>query len=250
MAGKILLIGEAASLTTAALAAAVEEKGVRAVRTAADAGTIEQEAKDADVLLVFAGDLFGNSPDAAQRLKEICLGGGCLLFVVGYREELSVFETVIPKTLIEREVIRPVENADKLASELCAAAAASARHKGQKHILLVDDDVVFLQMMKSWISSDYRVSVVRSGQQALAFLKAHQPDLILLDYDMPGMSGPQVLEKLWEEHSDVPVFFLTGKCDERSAASAARLEPSGYLLKAAGKEHVLDAVRQFFAEHP
>ena len=49
-------------------------------------------------------------------------------------------------------------------------------------------------MMTRWLKKDYDVTAVGSGEQALAYLKKEQPDLVLLDYEMPDMDGSVVLE--------------------------------------------------------
>ena len=65
----------------------------------------------------------------------------------------------------------------------------------QRSLLLGDDDEDFLAMMTRWLKKDYDVTAVGSGEQALAYLKKEQPDLVLLDYEMPDMDSSVVLEK-------------------------------------------------------
>lgn len=244
---KILLVNYSAPLASDTLEAELRSRGLTVARSGAVVEEIEREASDADAVVLFAGDFIYNTPEVLRRLKAFCLDGVAPLCLAGYREEIAAIETVIPKALVEREFARPIEPA-QLAEKAAAVAVEHETRKGQKTLLLVDDDAVFLQMMQKWLSSKYRVNAVKSGAQALSFVKAHRPDLILLDFEMPDASGPQVLEALRQEpaSASIPVVFLTGKCDERSAESAARLEPDGYLLKAAGKEHVLDFVEDFF----
>ncbi len=248
MAGKILLISSSASATLKALTVELEELGVSVARTGTAVKEVEQEAGGADIFLLFAEDFVCGSPDVIEGIGKLCFGKGRLLCVVGYREELAMIESVVPKNLIEREFIRPLKE-KQFAEELKVLLDANEERKGQKSILLIDDDATFLRMMQDWLSSKYRVSAVKSGTQALSYLKARTPDLILLDYDMPDTQGPQVLELLRENpaSADIPVIFLTGKCDERSEATVARLEPNGYLLKAMGKERVLNEIERFFA---
>ena len=102
--------------------------------------------------------------------------------------------------------------------------------------------------MQKWLSSRYRVTVVKSGTQAITFVGAHTPDLILLDYDMPITPGPQILEMLRSEPNSahIPVIFLTAKDDQESVMRVMRLKPDGYLLKSLGREEILNSVDQFF----
>lgn len=75
--------------------------------------------------------------------------------------------------------------------------------------LIVDDDETFLKTVKNWLSRQYRVTIVTSGAQAMMYVADNQPDLILLDYEMPVTSGPQVLEMLRSEPktAKIPVIF-------------------------------------------
>ena len=133
-------------------------------------------------------------------------------------------------------------------AELQSVINANGKQNAEKYILLVDDDVTFLQMMQSWLGTNYKVAVARSGGQALGYLVGHRADLILLDYDMPGMTGPDVLEALRRELSTacIPVIFLTGKNDRDSVMSVMSLKPDGYILKSTSKEEILATLSKFF----
>ncbi len=84
--------------------------------------------------------------------------------------------------------------------------------------------------------------------QAITYIAAHTPDLILLDYDMPITPGPQIMEMIRSEPNSagIPIIFLTGKSDRESVMNVMRLKPQGYLLKSLSKEEIIAAVDQFF----
>ena len=84
--------------------------------------------------------------------------------------------------------------------------------------------------------------------QAIKLLAKNKVDLILLDYEMPVTSGPQVLEMLRsdEDTSSVPVMFLTGKDDKESVMSVMSLRPDGYILKNIQQGELLERLRDFF----
>lgn len=117
-----------------------------------------------------------------------------------------------------------------------------------KHILLVDDDVTFLKMLQGWLNEKYKITAVKSGMQAIAYMKNHKPDLVLLDYNMPETDGPQVMEMMKNEPetAEIPIVFLTGKSDRESIEAVMRLEPQGYLLKAMSRETMVAAVDSYF----
>jgi CheY-like chemotaxis protein len=118
----------------------------------------------------------------------------------------------------------------------------------RKNILLEDDDSTFLKMVKDWLSTKYRVTIVTSGAQALMYIADNTPDLILLDYEMPVTSGPQVLEMIRSESKvdSIPVIFLTGKGDRESVMKVLALKPDGYLLKSMERLKLIAAIDDFF----
>ena len=61
---------------------------------------------------------------------------------------------------------------------------------------MIDDDPDFLHIMENWLSSSYKVDCSHSGAGALAYLDRKRPDLILLDYEMPGMNGEKVMQSV------------------------------------------------------
>lgn len=87
-----------------------------------------------------------------------------------------------------------------------------------KKILIIDDDKVSLATAKGVLGDDYKVIAVLDGLQALKYLEKNECDLILLDINMPGMNGFEVMEKLkeCEMSSDTPVIFLTSDNDAQT----------------------------------
>ncbi|WP_251317277.1 hemerythrin domain-containing protein [Flintibacter muris] len=106
-----------------------------------------------------------------------------------------------------------------------------AEHKPK--ILVVDDSMTVRQSMKELLSGDYDVSLAESGVAAIRTITLNQPDLVLLDYEMPVCDGRQTLEMLRSDNSfaKLPVIFLTGRSDPESVQKVMALKPAGYLLK-------------------
>ena len=247
MEEKILFIHNRAAFLTGSLEANLKNEKIALLQAEPDIDDIGRKKDEADVFLLFAGEFVYEHPEVLFYLKDLCFGEGKILCVVGYSKELSEVEEVVPKSLIEREFERPID-VKVLSKAMQAILGAKEDRQKRRHILLVDDDVTFLQMMQKWLSSRYRVTVVKSGMQAITFVGAHTPDLILLDYDMPITPGPQILEMLRSEPNSahIPVIFLTAKDDQESVMRVMRLKPDGYLLKSLGREEILNSVDQFF----
>ena len=82
-------------------------------------------------------------------------------------------------------------------------------------ILLVDDEPNNLAVLRKILDSDYKLVFANSGQEALAAVSKHNPALILLDIQMPDISGYQVCETLKKNPytADIPVIFVTTLSD-------------------------------------
>ena len=90
--------------------------------------------------------------------------------------------------------------------------------------------------------------MANSGMNAITFLANNKVDLILLDYEMPVVSGAKVLEMIRSEIAteDIPVMFLTSKSDKDSVMQVLALKPEKYLLKTMPPEDWLSNIRAFF----
>ncbi len=114
-------------------------------------------------------------------------------------------------------------------------------------ILLVDDDEDMLALSARWLEkAGYEVTKAMSGQEALDALKSGGADLVLLDYAIPEMDGPDVLRAIRQDDSlkDTPVFFRTGMDDQEIAEVVAELNPQKVLPKSEGKGALLAAVAE------
>lgn len=108
-----------------------------------------------------------------------------------------------------------------------------AAKQGTRRVLVVDDDVRMVKVIKSFLEGEYQVASAINGSIALRYLEKHTVDLILLDYEMPDMNGPEVLKKIRASAAlaSIPVVFLTGASEQDKILKALSLKPQGYLLK-------------------
>ena len=135
---------------------------------------------------------------------------------------------------------RPVE-IDVLKPAIEKAIAGEKKEKPKKRILIVDDDPAYAGMVREWIMSEYHVDIVTSGSKAIKFLGRHTVDMILLDYEMPDLDGPQVLQVLNQKLATkiIPVIFLTGVGTKEAVQRVMSLKPDGYVLKSTTKEDLI-----------
>ena len=125
------------------------------------------------------------------------------------------------------------------------------REQLKKRILIIDDDPGYLSIVRKWLKDIYKISVANSGLQGIKYLGKNKVDLILLDYEMPVTSGPQVLEMLRsdEDTKSIPVIFLTGKSDKNSVMKVVDLRPEGYLLKSIEREELIQKLQEYFSKN-
>ena len=103
-------------------------------------------------------------------------------------------------------------------------------------ILLVDDDPLFRRALCRSIralrlSREVACREACDGAEALAAIEEHAPALVLLDYQMPGLSGVECLRRIRELRPELPVVMLTGEGDERVAVEAMKAGAMEYLVK-------------------
>ncbi len=247
MAEKILLINQGNALMVNTLLNLLKRAEIETIHIAPEPAGILSEGPRANAIMLFAGDYIYDARKLLIFLKKMCADKGKPLCVMGTEEEIAEIEKTIPKDMIARAFARPAD-VKNIAAELGSLVRSGGSDVQKKHILLVDDDVMFLQAMRNWLSVSYKISATKSGAQAISYLAKNHPDLILLDYEMPLMSGPEVLEKIRSDPNcaDIPVFFLTGRNDSESTSRVIELGPEGFLLKSMSQTDIIAAVDRFF----
>lgn len=145
--------------------------------------------------------------DFCERIQE-CDGK---LIIIGEKKYHHDLDAIIPIIDNYCWFDRPVDVA-QLGNAIKNGSIDLASQSEKKRILIVDDDASYAGMVREWIKDIYRADVVTAGMQAITFLLKNKVDLVLLDYEMPVVDGPQVLQMLRQEPTtkDIPVVFLTG----------------------------------------
>jgi putative two-component system response regulator len=100
-------------------------------------------------------------------------------------------------------------------------------------IMLVDDNLSNLTTGKNLLKDIYQVYTISSGEKLLTLLEKIKPDLILLDIEMPDMSGYEVIRRLKADQAtaDIPVIFLTSYSDPGSELNGLNMGAVDYISK-------------------
>ena len=184
--------------------------------------------------------------DVLGYIRDLVEDRGIRFFVIGTQEEL---DEVIGKKAdyVAQMYTRPVD-LQSLIKTIQKEGEAVDKLKEFKSILIVDDDATALRSMKSLLSTHYKILVANSGMNAITILAKNKVDLILLDFEMPIVNGPKVLEMIRSDPNtaNIPVMFLTAKGDKRSIMEVLRFKPEKYLLKTMLPKDILDSIDEFF----
>ena len=100
-------------------------------------------------------------------------------------------------------------------------------------ILIVDDDALNRIILEKTLSDEHEIYLVTSGEEALAFVKHTQVDLIILDIMMPGMNGYDVLVELKESSLShaIPIIFISANSAHEDEAKGLELGAMDYIVK-------------------
>ena len=113
---------------------------------------------------------------------------------------------------------------------------------------IVDDDAPFRTAIRRVLeASGYRVALFDSAEQLLAELAAGEPGCILLDVRMPGLSGPQLQERLAALGNRLPIVFLTGHGDIPMSVQAIKAGAEDFLTKPVAREKLVASVERALA---
>jgi two-component system KDP operon response regulator KdpE len=118
------------------------------------------------------------------------------------------------------------------------------------NILVVDDEPQIRRVLRSTLTfRGYTISEAKSGEEALEMMRKLKPDLILLDVNLPGISGVETCREI-RRTSDAPIIMLTVRNTERDKVVALDAGADDYVTKPFGIEELLARVRASLRRHP
>ena len=111
-------------------------------------------------------------------------------------------------------------------------------------LLIVDDEPPIRRFLRTALAAQhYRIEEAEDGETALEFLKRNPVDLIVLDLGLPGMDGLEVVRRLRQEGSAIPIVILSSRDDEAGKVAALDLGADDYVSKPFGMEELSARIR-------
>ncbi|MBR1862339.1 MAG: response regulator [Lachnospiraceae bacterium] len=225
----------------------LENAGFEIIRTGDVLEDIAQKQYDTNIYIYYPSGGKERIVPVTHYLVDLSRDNGKSICLIGDQPSISEtkiaagdfkFAGVFPRPVDIRALVLHIQNLANIHFEY------ERRHT----ILVIDDDNDYLTILRNWLKTDYKVSCVRSGIEALLFLDHVQPDLILLDYEMPDLDGYQTIKYIRKNPvtTNIPVIFLTGKNERENVMKVFEQRPDGYLLKTLKKDELLEILHHFF----
>ncbi len=123
----------------------------------------------------------------------------------------------------------------------------------QIKIVMADDHPIVRQGLKQMIETDANLLIVAEagdGETALELIETHQPDVAVLDVDMPKMDGFAVVKELRNRRNNVAVVFLTMHGEAEIFQAALDLDAKGYVLKDSAVTDIIAAIKSVADNRP
>jgi len=119
-------------------------------------------------------------------------------------------------------------------------------------ILIVEDHPIVRAGLRRLLSSDPQIAIweAASGKEALGIFKAHRPDLVILDLNLPGVGGLEVIGRLKAEDAAVRILVLSVHDNALHVTRAMQAGATGYVSKSAPPDEILEAVKRVAAGRP
>ncbi|MCR5590616.1 MAG: response regulator [Lachnospiraceae bacterium] len=120
----------------------------------------------------------------------------------------------------------------------------------KKRILIVDDDIMTLKILKRYLEETYDVVTENAGYRFVDKMTSYEADLILMDLEMPVVNGLQAFEAVLAdpEMKYVPVVFLSGVSNPNLVRELMGMGAAGYLVKTIPKGELLQRLEKIFSE--
>ena len=218
-----------------------------------DIETLIRSLDDIDVLLMYLQDAVLADHKKVSDLFLLCdtlKDKERDMILISSDADYDLFKKSIPALSDFKWFPRPVDM-PMLVGEMEKQIKQRKEASEKKKVLIIDDDTLFASMMGALLKDRYAVDFVEDGMKGISYLVTNKVDMILLDYEMPVVDGPKILEmlRMHPNTSNIPVIFLTGVSTKAGIQRVLSLRPQGYILKSMAGKDLLRTLNDYFEKH-
>lgn len=161
-----------------------------------------------------------------------------VIFVTGKSSRNIVLESI--SVGVDGYLLKPLVK-EQLLAKVNEMLVRQDAMSSKKTILAIDDDVTYLRILNNMLKDNYNVIMINSVKLAMDYMSSHNPDVVLLDYQMPLNSSNTLLGyiKNMSNLSKVPVVMLVGINDRAIVEDTLEKKPDRFLLKPVSKMDML-----------
>ena len=245
---KILLIGNENEFLIKGVQNVMQNNGYDVLIVPPNINSVNAFSKSRKVWLLFV-ESAEDIKDLLVYLKDTVYDKRMQIALVGERLEIQEAAKHLHRENVGKMFERPID-VKSISEGLEELYTAAEEKSGKRRILVIDDDPEYLRRTQQVLHNHYKVYIANSGASVLMLLAKHKVDLILLDYMMPVLDGPKILETLKNEPdtANIPVIFLTGMTDARSVTKGMLLGAENYISKTTAAKDLAAMVADFFAK--
>jgi len=127
----------------------------------------------------------------------------------------------------------------------CAESLSAMAHQLSKLILVVDDDAFQRKVIGQILEAGkYRIALAASGEEAIKTLEKERPAVILMDFEMPGMNGIEVILQIKSiaKYSDIPIIMLTARSDKDVLNASAMAGVIDFIAKPCKRDMLIEKI--------
>ena len=122
-----------------------------------------------------------------------------------------------------------------------------------KKILILEDDFVSRKIVREWlISADYNVEEARDGAEAIVMMNTEIYDLIIVDSDLPVVTGGEFINLLKEdkETNKIPIVVFSSTADEKEIIKLRDMGVDEFMLKSSPSKLIINSIQVILNDHP
>lgn len=177
-----------------------------------------------------------------------------VILLTAYAEKKLVLKAFSNRTIVDI-ITKPWDEEvllDKIRSRLSSSPPLTKPISSPAvKLLALEDDRITIAVYEQWIKGEgFDFKVVKNGATGLDIYQSWKPDLVILDFGLPGMSGYSVLKKIRQEHNDKETIIIvaTSRNDLEDLKACMKLGIQGYMLKPFSGRQILGEIIRCLSE--